>query len=55
MLSLPTMMRSAKSSLVTTGSSLIIVARLHAFKTDVRFLSALSEKFQLRRKATRVL
>jgi hypothetical protein len=44
------MMRSAKSSLVTTGTSLIIVGRLHAFKTAAQFLSALAEKFQLRRK-----
>jgi hypothetical protein len=45
------MVRSAKSSLVTTGTSLIIVGRLHAFKTAAQFLSALAEKFQLRRKS----
>ena len=40
-----------ETSLVTTGTSLIIVGRLHAFKTTVQFLSALAEKFQVRRKA----
>jgi hypothetical protein len=33
-----------------TGTSLIIVVRLHAFKTAAHFLSALAENFQLHRK-----
>ena len=31
----------------TTGTSLIIVVRLHAFKTAAQLLSALAQKFQL--------
>jgi hypothetical protein len=44
-------MRSVIRSHRTTWTSLIIVVRLHAFKTAAQFLSALAEKFQLRRKA----
>ncbi len=38
-----------------TGTSLIIVVRLHSFETDSRFLSVLAEKFRLHRKTRRVL
>jgi hypothetical protein len=48
-------MRSVIISHATTGTSLIIVVRLHAFKNSVQFLSALAEKFQLHRKARRDL
>jgi hypothetical protein len=47
------MMRSEISSHRTTGTSLIIVVRLHAFKTAAQLLSALAQKFQLRRKVRR--
>ena len=50
---LPMTMRSVIRSHRTTWTSLIIVVRLHAFKTAAQFLSALAEKFQLRRKARR--
>ena len=53
MLQLPMTMRSVIRSHRTTGTSLIIVVRLHAFKTAAQFLSALAQKFQLRRKARR--
>jgi hypothetical protein len=52
---LPMTMRSVIKSHRTTWTSLIIVVRLHAFKTASQFLSALSEKFQLRRKARRAV
>ena len=44
---------SVRRSHRTTGTSLIIVVRLHAFKTAAQLLSALAQKFQLRRKARR--
>ena len=47
-------MRSVITSHRTTGTLLIIVVRLHAFKTAAPFLSALANMFQLRRKARRV-
>ena len=53
MLQLPMTMRSVIISNRTTGTSLIIVVRLHAFKTAAQLLSALAQKFQLRRKARR--
>ena len=40
------MMRSVRSSHWRTWTSLIIVVRLHAFKTAAQFLSALVEKFR---------
>ena len=47
-------MRTVVVSHQTTGTSLIIVVRLHVFKTAAQLLSALEEKFQLHRKARRV-
>ena len=52
-LQLPMTMRSVIRSHRSTGTSLIIVVRLHAFKTAAQLLSALAQKFQLCRKATR--
>ncbi len=54
MLPVPMTMRTVVASHRTTGTSLIIVVRLHAFKTTAQLLSALAQKFQLRRKARRV-
>ena len=54
MLPLSMMMRTVRSTHRTTGTSLIIVVRLHSFKTIDQLLSALVEKFQLHRKARRV-
>ena len=52
-LQLPMTMRSVIRSYRTTETSLIIVVRLHAFKTADQLLSALEQKFQLHRKARR--
>ena len=53
MLPVPMMMRTVVTSHRTTGTSLIIVVILHVFKTTDQLLSALTQKFQLHRKARR--
>ena len=53
MLQLSMPMRSVIRSHRKTGTSLIIVVRLHTFKTIAQFLSALAQKFQLLRKTSR--
>ena len=53
MLELSMTTRSVIRSHRTTGTSKIIVVRLHTFKTATQLLSTLTQKFQLRRKVRR--
>ena len=53
MIQLSMTMRSVIRSHRTTGTSLIIVVRIHEFKTASELLSALTKKFQLHRKTSR--
>ena len=46
-------MRTVRNSHRTTGTLLIIVVRVHTFKTVVLLSSALAKTFQLRRKVRR--